>query len=86
MKALRNTFLLLLAAAALASCGGGGGGSHSAFTPTGADTINIGPASTSISTNSFTTITVSVQKNDGTAESDGTTVKTQETKTTPPKP
>ena len=74
MKALRNTFLLLLAAAALASCGGGGGGSHSAFTPTGADTINISPASTSISTNSFTTITVSVQKNDGTAESDGTTV------------
>lgn len=71
MKALSKIFVPLLAALSLASCGGGGGGSSSAFTPPGTDTITISPGATSITTGSFTTLTVSVKKNDGSAESDG---------------
>lgn len=74
MKALFNTFVLLLATLALASCGGGGGGSQGAFSPTPADTITISAASNSVFTNSFTTVTVSVNKHDGSIENDGTTV------------
>jgi hypothetical protein len=74
MKALCKTFLLLLAAIALTNCGGGGGGSHSSFNPPGADTITITPGASSISTSTFTTLTVVVKKNDGTAENDGTVV------------
>ena len=74
MKALRNTLLLLLATFALTSCGGGGGGSNSVFTPTGADSISISAAPPSIGTFSFTAITVTVQKNDGSSEDDGTQV------------
>lgn len=73
MKAL-SKFFVLVAALVLASCGGGGGGSKSAFTPTPADTIEIAVASTSIYTNSFTTLTVTVKKADGSIENDGTTI------------
>ena len=74
MRALSKTFLLLFAAVGLASCGGGGGGSQGAFEPTPADSIAISAVATSISTNSFTTLTVTVTKHDGTVENDGTTV------------
>lgn len=74
MRALSKIFLPLLATLGLASCGGGGGGSHDAFTPPGADTIQIAPGASSITTNSFTTLTITVKKDDGTAENDGTTV------------
>jgi len=77
MNALRNTFLLLLAAAGLASCGGGGGQSHSAFGAVGPDTITIVAQPSSISTNSFTSITVTVKKYDGSPENDSTTVSAQ---------
>ncbi|HSE11560.1 MAG TPA: hypothetical protein VLB69_02905 [Rudaea sp.] len=65
---------MLLAAFALASCGGGGGGSQSAFTPTPSDTIEISAAATSIPTNYFTTLTVTVKKADGSAENDGVAI------------
>jgi len=74
MKALSKTFVLLLAAFGLASCGGGGGGSQGAFQPTPSDTISINASSTSITTGSFTTLTVTVTKHDGTIENDGTLV------------
>jgi hypothetical protein len=74
MKALRNVFLLLLAAVGLASCGGGGGGSQGAFQPTPVDTITISPTSNSVSTNSFTTLTVTVKRHDGTVEANGTEI------------
>ncbi|HEY2395087.1 MAG TPA: hypothetical protein VGH81_03765 [Rudaea sp.] len=74
MKVLRNALVLLFAALCLAGCGGGGGGSQGAFSPTPADTIVPTAASTSISTNSFTTITVAVSKHDGTIENDGVAV------------
>jgi hypothetical protein len=74
MKALIKTLALLLAAIGLASCGGGGGGSKSAFTPTPSDTISISAATNSITTNSFTTLTITVKKADGSFENDGTTV------------
>jgi hypothetical protein len=73
MKALRNT-LVLFAFFGLTSCGGGGGGSQGAFTPTPVDTISIVPASSSIFTGSFTTLTVTVTKHDGSPENDGVTV------------
>jgi hypothetical protein len=74
MKALSKTFVLLLAAFGLASCGGGGGGSQGAFQPTPSDTISISASSTSITTNGFSTLTVTVTKHDGTIENDGTQV------------
>jgi hypothetical protein len=75
MKAFYKPLLLLLATFALASCGGGGGGSNSVFTPPGNDTIAISAApSSTIGTNSFTALTVTVKKNDGSAEDDGTNV------------
>src|SRR4029079_18268348 len=74
MRALSKTFLLLLAAFGLASCGGGGGGSQGAFSPTPVDSIAISAATTSIPTNSFTTLTVTVKKPDGRPENDGVTV------------
>jgi hypothetical protein len=73
MKALSKLFVLL-AALALASCGGGGGGSQGAFTPTPSDTITISAASTSIPVGSFTTLTVTVKKADGSVENDGTLI------------
>ena len=77
MNALRNTFLLLLAAAGLASCGGGGGQSHSAFGGVGPDTITVVAQPSSITTNSFTSITVTVKKYDGSPENENTTVSAQ---------
>src|SRR6185369_1806867 len=74
MRALSKTFLLLLAAFGLASCGGGGGGSQGAFSPTPVDSIGISAAATSIPTNSFTTLTVTVKKPDGSPENDGVTI------------
>ena len=74
MRALSKTFLLLLAAFSLASCGGGGGGSQSAFNATPVDSIAISAGSTSIPTNSFTILTVSVKRQDGTVEADGTSI------------
>src|SRR6188472_3886753 len=75
MRALSKTFLLLLLATfGLASCGGGGGGSQSAFNATPVDSIAISAGSTSITTNSFTILTVSVKRQDGTVEADGTSI------------
>src|SRR6185295_7237768 len=74
MRALSKTFLLLLATFGLASCGGGGGGSQSAFNATPVDSIAISAGSTSITTNSFTILTVSVKRQDGTVEADGTSI------------
>ena len=74
MRALSKTFLLLLATFGLASCGGGGGGSQGAFSPTPVDSITISAAATSIPTNSFTTLTVTVKKPDGSPENDGVTI------------
>ena len=74
MKALSKSFVLLLAAVGLTSCGGGGGGSQGAFQPTPSDTITIHAGATSITTNNFTTLTVTVKKADGTIENDGTQV------------
>jgi len=74
MRALSKTFLLLLATFGLASCGGGGGGSQSAFNPTPVDSITISAGSTTITTNSFTTLTVTVKRQDGTVEADGTAI------------
>jgi hypothetical protein len=82
MKALNKLLVLLLATIALASCGGGGGGSQGAFQPTPADTITISAASGSITTNSFTTLTVTVKKHDGSPENDGTTVNASVTPST----
>jgi hypothetical protein len=70
MKALCKTFLLLLATAGLASCGGGGGGSNSAFEPV-SQVVTVTPALGAISTNSFTTIVVSVKQRDGAPAPDG---------------
>ena len=82
MKALSKSFVLLLAAVGLTSCGGGGGGSSGAFQPTPADTITISPAANSITTNSFTTLTVSIKRSDGSVENDGTLVNAQLSPTT----
>lgn len=75
MKAFYKPLLLLLATFSLASCGGGGGGSKSVFSPPPSDSISVSASpSGSISTNSFTALTVTVKKSDGTAEDDGTVV------------
>lgn len=74
MKALRNLFVLMLASIALASCGGGGGGSNSAFGGSPAFNISISASPASITTNSFTTLTVSVKNPGGANAPDGTSV------------
>src|SRR5574337_137710 len=74
MKALRNLFVLMLASIALASCGGGGGGSNSAFGGSPAFNISISASPASITTNSFTTLTVSVKNPGGANAPDGTAV------------
>jgi len=74
MRAFTKLFPLLVAAFGLASCGGGSGGSQSAFNPTPVDSITLSAASSSIPAGSFTTITVTVKKQDGTVENDGTAV------------
>jgi hypothetical protein len=74
MKAFGKTCVLVLASLVLASCGGGGGGSQSSFTPTPSDSISISALTTSIPTNSYTTLIVTVKKPDGSAEDDGTPV------------
>ena len=74
MKAQSKFFLPLAAMLALAGCGGGSGGSSgSAFEPP-KDLLTISVAASSITTNNYTTLTVSVKKQDGTAESDGTSI------------
>lgn len=74
MKALSKFFLPLAAMLALAGCGGGSGGSSgSAFEPP-QDLLTISVAASSITTNNYTTLTVSVKKQDGTAEADGTSI------------
>ncbi|MBS0557558.1 MAG: hypothetical protein JSR27_09135 [Proteobacteria bacterium] len=74
MKALRNLFVLLLASIALASCGGGGGGSNSAFGGGPALTVSVSASPTSITTNSFTTLTVTVKNPDGSLAVNGAEV------------
>ncbi|MGH8041432.1 MAG: beta strand repeat-containing protein [Rudaea sp.] len=75
MKALCKLFVLLLASFALASCGGGGGGgSNSAFGGGPALTVTVTASPSSITTNSFTTITISVKNPDGSAAANGTVV------------
>lgn len=74
MKALRNLFVLMLASIALASCGGGGSGSNSAFGGSSAFNISITASPASITTNSFTTLTVSVKNPGGANAPDGTSV------------
>ncbi len=74
MKALSKFFLPLVAMLALAGCGGGSGGSSgSAFEPP-QDLLTVSVAASSITTNNYTTLTVSVKKQDGTAEADGTSI------------
>ena len=74
MKALFNLFVLMLASFALASCGGGGSGSNSAFGGSPAFNISISASPTSVTTNSFTTLTVTVKNPGGANAPDGTTV------------
>jgi hypothetical protein len=74
MKALYNLFVLMLASFALASCGGGGSGSNSAFGGSPAFDISISASPTSITTNSFTTLTVTVKNPGGANAPDGTVV------------
>lgn len=74
MKALCNLFVLLLASLVLASCGGGGSGSNSAFGGNPAFNITISASPTSVTTYSFTTLTVSVKNPGGANAPDGTTV------------
>ena len=82
MKALCNFFVLMLASVALASCGGGGSGSNSTFGGSPAFDISITASPTSITTNSFTTLTVSVKNPGGTNAPDGTSVTASLTPTT----
>lgn len=82
MKALCNLFVLMLASFALASCGGGGSGSNSTFGGSPAFDISITASPTSITTNSFTTLTVSVKNPGGTNAPDGTSVTASLTPTT----
>jgi len=74
MKALCNVFVLLLASIGLASCGGGGGGSNSAFGGSPAFDISISASPSSVTTNSFTTLTVSVKNPGGSNAPNGTAV------------
>lgn len=74
MKALCNLFVLMLASFALASCGGGGSGSNSAFGGSSGFDISISASPTSVTTNSFTTLTVTVKNPGGANAPDGTAV------------
>lgn len=74
MKALCNLFVLMLASFALASCGGGGSGSNSAFGGSPAFDISISASPASVTTNSFTTLTVTVKNPGGANAPDGTAV------------
>jgi len=74
MKALCKLFVLLLASIGLASCGGGGGGSNCSNCGTPAFDVNVTASPPSISTNSFTTLTVSVKNPGGSNAPDGTAV------------
>lgn len=82
MKALCNLFVLMLASIALASCGGGGSGSNSAFGGSPAFDISITAQPASVTTNSFTTLTVSVKDPGGANAPDGTAVTASLTPTT----
>ena len=74
MKVLRNLFVLVFASIALASCGGGGGGSNSAFGGAPVLKVTVVASPSSITTNSFTTLTVSVKNPDGTPAANGAEV------------
>lgn len=74
MNALCKTFLILLAAIALASCGGGGNGNNSAFGGAPVITVSIAASPTSITTNSFTTLTVTAKNPDGSPAANGAEV------------
>jgi hypothetical protein len=74
MKVLCNLFVLMLASFALASCGGGGSGSNSAFGGSPAFDISISASPASVTTNSFTTLTVTVKNPGGANAPDGTVV------------
>jgi len=74
MKALYKLFVVLLASIGLASCGGGGGGSNTAFGGGPAYDISISASPSSITTNSFTTLTVTVKNPGGANAQDGTAV------------
>jgi hypothetical protein len=74
MKALRNLFVLMLASFALASCGGGGNGSNSAFGGAPVLTVSVSASPASITTNSFTTLTVTVKNPDGSPAANGAAV------------
>ena len=74
MKALSKIFLPIIATLALAGCGGGSGGSSGAAFEPPLDIVAVSAASTSITTNNYTTLIVSVKKQDGTAEADGTAI------------
>ncbi|MDE1960980.1 MAG: hypothetical protein KGH80_05225 [Xanthomonadaceae bacterium] len=74
MKALCNLFVLMLASIALASCGGGGGGNNSAFGGAPVLTVSVSASPASITTNSFTTLTVTVKNPDGTPAQNGAAV------------
>jgi len=74
MNALCKTFLILLAAIALASCGGGGNGNNSAFGGAPVITVSVAASPASISTNSFTTLTVTAKNPDGSPAVNGAEV------------
>ena len=74
MKALSKIFLPFIATLALAGCGGGSGGSSGAAFEPPMDLVTVSAASTSITTDNYTTLIVSVKKQDGTAEADGTSI------------
>jgi hypothetical protein len=74
MKVLRNLFVLMLASFALASCGGGGNGSNSAFGGAPVLTVSVSASPASITTNSFTTLTVTVKNPDGSPAANGAEV------------
>lgn len=71
MKALCKTLVLLLATTVLASCGGGGsGGSNSAFNHVSLD-VSVSASPATITTESFTTLVVTVKNTDGSPVADG---------------
>ncbi len=74
MKALCNLFVLMLASFALAGCGGGGNGNNSAFGGAPVLTVSVSASPASITTNSFTTLTVTVKNPDGSPAANGAEV------------
>src|SRR6185369_17525112 len=71
MKAFCKTFVLLLATVGLASCGGGGGQGSNSATNVVSQVVTVIPQATAISTNSFTSILVTVKQQDGSPAPDG---------------